>query len=239
MWCVHAGGGFSWSYQGLVPSLPDRPVYGLQARALDGHTPNAESVEEMVEDYVAQILSVQTEGPFHVLGWSFGGTVAHAIAAELRRRGHEVALLALIDCEPAPPQPPVSVAENTSAEEDIRRAMHSWAQQRYGEMVDSAEYAALADRVFAILQNCDRLLLQYTSPVHHGDALIFRATVNPDGTTRNETLIDLWRPAITGEIVEYGIPYAHSDMDLPEPMAQIGELLRLHLEKGRFPLKED
>ncbi|WP_266114256.1 amino acid adenylation domain-containing protein [Aldersonia sp. NBC_00410] len=239
MWCVHAGGGFSWSYQGLVPSLPDRPVYGLQARALDGHTPIAESVEEMVEDYAAQILSIQTEGPFHVLGWSFGGTVAHAIAAELGRRGHEVALLALIDCEPAPPQAPVSVAESPSAEEDIRRAMHSWAQQRYGEMVDSAEYAALADRVFAILQNCDRLLLQYTSPVHHGDALIFRATVDPNGTTRNETLVDRWRPAITGDIVEYEIPYAHSDMDLPEPMAQIGELLRLHLEKGRIPVEEN
>jgi acyl carrier protein len=57
LWCVHPGGGVSWSYWGLIGHLQDRPIYGLQARGLDGTTSLATSVPAMVNDYLEQVLA--------------------------------------------------------------------------------------------------------------------------------------------------------------------------------------
>ncbi|MBL3753069.1 thioesterase domain-containing protein, partial [Mycobacteroides abscessus] len=37
------------------------------------------------------------DGPYNLLGWSFGGLVAHELAIELRRRGQQVQHLVLLD----------------------------------------------------------------------------------------------------------------------------------------------
>src|SRR6185437_2240946 len=58
------------------------------------------SVPEMAEQYLAEIRSVQPHGPYHLLGWSFGGLVAQAIATRLRDEGEQVAMLALMDAYP-------------------------------------------------------------------------------------------------------------------------------------------
>lgn len=39
-------------------------------------------------------------GPYNLLGWSFGGVIAHELAMELRRRGCVVAHLILLDADP-------------------------------------------------------------------------------------------------------------------------------------------
>ncbi|MDI7132752.1 thioesterase domain-containing protein, partial [Pseudomonas aeruginosa] len=39
----------------------------------------------------------QAEGPYHLLGWSLGGTLGMLMAAELERQGQQVAFLGLLD----------------------------------------------------------------------------------------------------------------------------------------------
>ena len=51
----------------------------------------------MASDYLEQIRRIQPNGPYHLLGWSFGGYVAHSMAAQLEQQGEKVALLALLD----------------------------------------------------------------------------------------------------------------------------------------------
>ncbi|MFH4082186.1 thioesterase domain-containing protein, partial [Acinetobacter baumannii] len=46
------------------------------------------------------IRAVQPEGPYHLVGWSFGGQAAHAVATLLQDKGEEVALLAVMDTYP-------------------------------------------------------------------------------------------------------------------------------------------
>jgi thioesterase domain-containing protein len=38
-------------------------------------------MQKMVRDYVAEIRKIQPSGPYHLVGWSFGGVAAYAIAA--------------------------------------------------------------------------------------------------------------------------------------------------------------
>ena len=58
-----------------------------------------ESIEEMAGAYTAIIRERQPHGPYHLLGFSFGGFVAMAIAAALEREGERVAFVGLVDCD--------------------------------------------------------------------------------------------------------------------------------------------
>ncbi|HSZ30787.1 MAG TPA: alpha/beta fold hydrolase, partial [Pseudonocardiaceae bacterium] len=99
--CVHPGGGLSWSYMQLTRYVPaDYPLYGLQSRGLDRNAQPARSIPEMASDYIEQIQAVQGSGPYHVLGWSFGGIVAQEIAAQLRAAGEQVGALVIMGAFP-------------------------------------------------------------------------------------------------------------------------------------------
>ncbi|MEV0062372.1 amino acid adenylation domain-containing protein [Nocardia sp. NPDC050718] len=98
LFCIHPISGVAWSFGGLAAHLhPDRPVYGLQSPALSSAEPLPDSIEEWALLYLKQIREVQAEGPYHLLGWSLGGVIAHAMAVQLQEDGEEVALLAMLD----------------------------------------------------------------------------------------------------------------------------------------------
>jgi amino acid adenylation domain-containing protein len=101
LFCVHAVGGTVFSYIGLAQHLgSQRPFYGLQSKGLDGkHHPHL-SVEEMATYYIDAVTSVQPDGPYLLAGWSMGGIIALEMARQLRKHGHEVARLLLIDSFP-------------------------------------------------------------------------------------------------------------------------------------------
>src|SRR3989475_4044063 len=95
LFCIHHAGGFSWPYSRLITHLPsDYPIYGLQARNLSQPNVLPRTIEDVVLDYLSLIREIQPVGPYHLVGWSFGGLVAHAIATHLQSLGEEVALLA-------------------------------------------------------------------------------------------------------------------------------------------------
>jgi pimeloyl-ACP methyl ester carboxylesterase len=104
LFCVHPAAGIAWSYAGLTTPLgADQPVYGLQARGLNGTDVLPATVEEMAADYLAHVREVQPSGPYHLLGWSFGGLVAHEMAVQLQRGGESVGLLSVLDAFPPGP----------------------------------------------------------------------------------------------------------------------------------------
>ena len=85
LFCVHPAGGVAWFYGGFVPYLADRPIYGLQDPHVVADEPAATDVVELAERYVQEMKQIQPAGPYNVLGWSLGGTIAHAVVALLQR----------------------------------------------------------------------------------------------------------------------------------------------------------
>ncbi|HZF38573.1 MAG TPA: condensation domain-containing protein, partial [Blastocatellia bacterium] len=105
--CMHPGSGNVLCYLPLAQRLGlDQPFYGLQdPKVLENPEHQTEAdfetpLEEMVAGYVEAIRSVQPSGPYFLGGWSFGGFVAYEAAQQLRRRGQDVALLAILDTGP-------------------------------------------------------------------------------------------------------------------------------------------
>lgn len=98
LFCVHGVRGDILRFHELTHRLDTgRPIYSLRARGLDGLQAPHESIEDMAADYAAEIVAAQPQGPYHIVGYSFGGLVAYEIARELTRQGREIALVGLID----------------------------------------------------------------------------------------------------------------------------------------------
>jgi amino acid adenylation domain-containing protein len=95
---VHPIGGNVLNFVGFCGHFgPDRPIYGLQARGLDGEEAPHIVIEEMAADYIRSIRSVQPEGPYFIGGFSAGGVVAFEMAHQLKAAGQKVNMLALLD----------------------------------------------------------------------------------------------------------------------------------------------
>ena len=100
--CVHGSGGNVVGYRSLAKHLgPEQPLYGLQAKGLDGVTPPVTDLVEMAANYVAEVRAAWPDGPYALCGLSFGGTVAFEMARLLQLQGQSVMLLALFDSCPA------------------------------------------------------------------------------------------------------------------------------------------
>jgi len=94
---MHAHGGNVLEYYPLGNRLePDQPAYALQARGLDGHIVKDSSLEEMASAYVDELRSLQSQGPYFLGGFCFGGFLALEAARQLAAAGQEVALVVLI-----------------------------------------------------------------------------------------------------------------------------------------------
>ncbi len=88
------GGSVDW-YEPLARRLaPNWSCVGIAQRNTTG------SVEELAKSYVASIRALQPEGPYRLVGWSFGAAVAYQMAAEIEARGEAVSRLSLLDPPP-------------------------------------------------------------------------------------------------------------------------------------------
>ncbi|NQZ12364.1 MAG: AMP-binding protein, partial [Algicola sp.] len=99
LFIIHPIGGDVSCYGSLTQQLDtDMTVYGLQHAAfVKGQNVELTTIEIMAESYLQQIKSAQANGPYHLLGWSFGGLVALFVARLLESQGETVSYLGLID----------------------------------------------------------------------------------------------------------------------------------------------
>ena len=95
LFCVHGIGGNVFNLRHLAARLgTDRPILGLRAVAED---PDGEGIEALAERYVSAIREHQPAGPYLLAGYSLGGLIAFEMARQLRARGEEIQLLAILD----------------------------------------------------------------------------------------------------------------------------------------------
>jgi acyl-coenzyme A synthetase/AMP-(fatty) acid ligase/thioesterase domain-containing protein/acyl carrier protein len=75
-------------------------VFGIQARGLRAQETPHLTVKAMAVEYLRAIKARQSEGPYCLCGYSFGGLVAFEIARRLRQSGDTVGFVGLFDTMP-------------------------------------------------------------------------------------------------------------------------------------------
>lgn len=95
---VHAAGGSALFYRELAYVIPaDRTMYSFQSQGFDGREPLHGSVEDMASHYATLARAVHPDGPYLLVGSSFGGMIAYEMARQLTAAGHAVPLCAQLD----------------------------------------------------------------------------------------------------------------------------------------------
>ncbi|MEU9587855.1 non-ribosomal peptide synthetase [Streptomyces werraensis] len=217
VWFVHGGGGLGWAYYSFVLHLQDRAAYALQSRGSDGVEPLATSVEEMIEDYVAQILKTQPQGPFNLIGWSYGGSVVQAVADALQRRGHEIALVAVLDAQPGGHGfEEVHAGKDSS---DFRAEL----EDDFGQYIRTGNRQEFLDTMSKVLANNTALMMDFESPVYRGDLVYFNATLE------DTSYAHLWRPYVQGSLEVHDVAVTHHEMHMPGPVAEMFEVFHRKL----------
>jgi thioesterase domain-containing protein len=98
LYIVHGIGLNILNLKGMVANLsPDQPVYGIQALGLDGTAAPLDRMEDIAKFYVDEMIRHNSDGPYAITGYSFGGFIAFEMAAQLLKMGKQVAMLGMFD----------------------------------------------------------------------------------------------------------------------------------------------
>ncbi len=246
LFCIHPAGGFSWPYAGLAHHLPDRPLYGLQARALAEADEQVDSIEEMALDYVRQIRGVQPSGPYHLLGWSLGCHIAHAIATQLQLAGESVALLAMLDGYPMAEIEAISSPTEAEVMGVLMQAFSDSQQPTTAEPLTIATLKAhlarsnpmfqtISEPTFASIvrqfQIAPALAGMFAPEIFHGDVLFLRAALSQaDAYPQRE--VSAWQPYVQGRIETHDVEFLHETMMSAQALARIGPIVAAAFERG-------
>ncbi|WP_142925863.1 phosphopantetheine-binding protein, partial [Mycobacterium marinum] len=235
LFCLPPGGGISWAYRNLGPYL-DCPIVGLQ-QIHDG----PESVRELASAYADAIQTHDPEGPYQLLGWSFGGVTAHQVAVELQQRGAVVVRLIALDpilIRDASTATAVSESDvleailqavGVAAEQYCRPLTYSQAQTLIQQEVD-AEFALPSRRLVQIMvANANtnlQLNAQHQPGIFAGRMVLFSAQPASSGAD----LQQCWRQYVAGEVTEYRVNCTHEELLNPAALKTFGDLIRAALD---------
>ncbi|WP_370603946.1 enterobactin non-ribosomal peptide synthetase EntF [Citrobacter braakii] len=227
LFCFHPASGFAWQFSVLSRYLsPQWSIIGIQSPRPDGPMQTAESLDAVCEHHLATLLSQQPHGPYYLLGYSLGGTLAQGIAARLHAKGERVAFLGLLDTWPPETQnwqekeanglDPAVLAEI----ERERQAFLAAQQGKASEALFNAIEGNYADAV--------RLLTTAHSVPFAGHATRFVAerTLVPGVSPERS-----WSPWISSLDV-YRQDCAHVDIISPDSFEAIGPIINTLINKS-------
>jgi thioesterase domain-containing protein len=199
-------------------------------------------VAEMAADYVEQIRLIQRTGPYHLLGFSVGGQIAHEMATQLRAAGEEVAVLVMVASYPpmgeqgvrgeidlpreVPGGPPAGIgprgmgrrAEPTQLDttDEYARIIESLRRQAASVVGALSDQEAMnMARVFRNTRAIGRI---HEYGEFDGD-LLFLASGKDE--PRDWTAAEYFKPYVTGKITEIKLPIAHASIFDPETIRAI------------------
>jgi thioesterase domain-containing protein len=208
LFCIHPGFALCWAYAVLLRSLGrDLPVYGIQARGIAGDEQLPATFDDLTTDYLELISAIQPRGPYRLLGWSFGGLAAHALATALQARGERVELLAMMD---------------TILASDFELSSVEQRDQVEREFAAVRDIVPDPDRLLAVVHNLNVIRAQFSPSRFEGDVLLFTAAHEAPRAT---PIAQSWLPHVTGRTIEHRIACDHLTMMTARPAADIGRII--------------
>ncbi|MDH6128763.1 amino acid adenylation domain-containing protein [Kitasatospora sp. GP82] len=236
LFCVHPALGLGWSYTALLRHLdPALPLYALQSPGLEQPGPPPQSVGDLAADYLDRLRKVQPNGPYRLLGWSFGGLVAFELALRLQAEGEQVELLALLDTDlrtPAREDLPITAAAEAEREaleillKDLGLAVEAPVDRAAARELLRRAGSGLAeltepqlDAVVAAYTDHARIARTYRPGRFRGELLAFTATAEPDPVP-----VDHWHRHADA-VRTHRLDCGHHDVLSPRTAAEVGRVL--------------
>ncbi|MEJ2792356.1 non-ribosomal peptide synthetase [Iodobacter sp. LRB] len=226
---IHPASGFAWQYSGFARQLSGQwPLIGLQSPRPDGVIATCANMDEVCDRHLANLLRIQPQGPYHLLGYSFGGAVAHGLAARLQAMGEQVAFLGLFDMYPPEEQDWTAPSEEeANTELDREREQFMLAAEEGADEFMLREKTEMFEQIVANYADAVRLLSSAHSSRFDGKAQLFVAS----RTLPADWDIQARWAAYVEELEAHYLDCAHEDIVSPESLTVLGPLLDQILTK--------
>ena len=180
-------------------------------------------MDAAIDHYYDVLKRVQPEGPYHFLGYSFGGTVAMALAAKLESQSEKVSFVGLLDTYPPEGQEWNRPTE-AEAKEEVEREKRQFLAAAENDMSDEVSLAEQNKMFTDIVGNYDdtvRLLSGATTKKYQGKVHLFVAEKTlPEGWNVEKS----WAPFV-GDLVQFRLPFSHDNILSPDSLMSIGPAL--------------
>lgn len=234
---LHPAGGLCWGYRALAQSLSEYftgPMFGLQSPVLTGAS-MPKTLTGLCQHYADLIEAETTASTIHLVGWSLGGILVQEIAVELKARGRNPGVVALLDAYPAEiwraePEPdPVTALRALLAVAGHDPDAHPELDTRakvVGFLKDNATLLGalprdVLDAVVELVSGTNRLMRHHEHRDYTGRLVHLRA--GHDHVGRGFTSA-LWQ-AHCAEVTAVDLPCLHKDMVSPEQAPAIARVL--------------
>jgi|GEM_PF-1979980 len=219
--CIHAVGGNILSYRDMLDmNSIDRPVYGIQAKGLNGIDLPIPTIEKMAKVYVEELCKKVASNQFILIGGSMGGTIAIEMANQLEKKGKKVECVVMLDTLGAKASGKV---DNKAAKISLTRIYSSFtARAKYYFLVLLENTSRLLEKplqqemaIFSVERTNKKAMNNYKEPKYTGRVLLLRQPIEESGIYSQPWLG--WENSLTGEVeVEYiDAPHAQF-MESPE-----------------------
>jgi amino acid adenylation domain-containing protein len=235
IYCFHPASGQATVYHPLVAPLHGvaEPI-GVQARGVAAAEAPFDLYPDMLDAYAEEIAADLRGAPAIMLGWSYGGHLAHDVACRLAAAGQPVAGVVLLDSveqalDGTLPADPARLGAWQATAERIAGTMDREEQLRLlAAVAPELSSADLPDDPRSIAELArlwhrnETLLAQRSgSGRFAGPALVVRAA---DTRSRIEDPALGWS-AFCGRVAGRDVPFGHFDLLRPEPASVIGGLV--------------
>ncbi|WP_336085078.1 amino acid adenylation domain-containing protein [Nocardia sp. SSK8] len=213
LFCIHQIGGTAWKYAPLARLLrADRPIIGLQMPQLTEPDKQTPTLDDLARFYLDQVRRIQPHGPYHLLGYSLGGNIAHAMAAILEAEGEQVAYVGLLDSHPLS-----NLTERAAATLADPSGMAALVPE-IGEY--PAELAAVVVHAATELL---RMVTKSESPSYSGEMALYCAD-NGLEPERVHAQLTGWQAA-GARLVIRRLPYTHNEIAMPTGWIEVAALI--------------
>lgn len=227
LFCIHPIVGLSWCYNGLAQHT-DRAIYGIQT---PGPDELPDTLDALAQRYIDEIDKIAPDEPVHLLGWSLGGTIAHAMAVRLRSLGRTVGSLVLLDSH-AVQSDDVWLTDLPASDllESVGITMPAMGSQRITLDALPSLVAGVGgmetvevERLVAAARHNHELAVRHRPGVYDGDVLF----VGAGHEERNG--LATWHPYIGGTISNFSVPQTHWQMTSASALNAVGPLVARHI----------
>lgn len=142
LFLVHGVDGRVSNFEQLAAHLePDQPVYGIQSQALLGDRMALTRVEELAAYYLKDVHAACPQGPYHLLGFSYGALVAFEMARQLDATGEPVGMLGMLDNRE---MSPLRLRGNSHGEDGRKRR---WITSHLARLLSSQGFSYAKEKV--------------------------------------------------------------------------------------------
>ncbi|WP_280301566.1 non-ribosomal peptide synthetase [Nocardia neocaledoniensis] len=213
LFCIHQIGGTAWKYAPLARLLrADRPIIGLQMPQLTAPDTATRTLDDLARFYLDAVRRIQPHGPYHLLGYSLGGNIAHAMAAILEAEGEQVGFVGLLDSHPLSNLTERAAA--TLADPSGMEALVPEIGEYPGELAAVVVHAAT---------ELLRMVTESESPNYSGPMALYCAD-NGLEPERVHAQLTGWQAA-GAHLVIRRLPYTHNEIAMPAGWPEVAALL--------------